>query len=65
MLFYEIDSLRVISNGIYLETVHSAREVSQNRINNSTMDNSHRINDRAGKIRYININELIVVIRCL
>lgn len=59
MLFYEIDSLRVISNGIYLETVHSAREVSQNRINNSAMDNSHRINDRAGKIRYINI------IRCL
>lgn len=29
MLFYEIDSLRVISNGIYLETVHSAREVSR------------------------------------
>lgn len=49
----------VLFHGIYLETVHSAREVSQNRINNSTMDNRHRINDRAGKIRYINI------IRCL
>lgn len=45
MLFYEIDSLRVISNGIYLETVHSAREVSRNRINNSTMVNSHEINE--------------------
>lgn len=63
MLFYEIDSLRVISNGIYLETVHSAREVSRNRINNSTMVNSHEINDRAGKIRYVNI--LIAVVRCL
>lgn len=63
MLFYEIDSLRVISNGIYLETVHSAREVSRNRINNSTMVNSHEINDRVGKIRYVNI--LIAVVRCL
>lgn len=63
MLFYEIDSLRVISNGIYLETVHSAREVSRNRINNSTMVNSHEINDKAGKIRYVNI--LIAVVRYL